>query len=326
MTEYKTQTPEAEQNKITPEIIKLKQSGVKAEVYTPEGFDPATDYETVIVWPGLGAGDSDREAGLKLFKELGTKRVVYMNTQVYGGLDKKTETPIKDFAELSRGELLANLYPREGGSGEDSETETPKLVHVGHSMGAPMAYAAAKEGDELVLAQGALFNQFEKIGLSRLARQGATVLKLCTEANQALIRGAEEGVRRGVISNAIGIGKAALSLMLSRKGGALKRVFDELVAGKSDQEVKDKALGRLTIIAGGRDSVGSKKEARRRAERLVDMQQAGVAENSMLIRGIDHLPMSSDSIIEATRMAIKHEKLDLKDDGSGIQTDWFPRE
>ena len=52
------------------EIIKLTKAGVEAQVYTPEDFDSAKDYETVIVWPGLGAGDSDEDAGGKIFKDL----------------------------------------------------------------------------------------------------------------------------------------------------------------------------------------------------------------------------------------------------------------
>lgn len=329
MSEQPKQTPELVKERITPEVIELKQSGVNAEVYTPEGFDPAADYETVVVWPGLGAGDSDQEAGLKLFEELGeTKRVVYMNTQVYGGLDKDTEKPITAYAELARDELLANLYPAEEGSGDDSDMKTPKLVHVGHSMGAPMAFAAAREGDELVLAQSALFDLFNKFGMARIARQSSTVLKLCVDANQALIRGAEEDVRSRVLGNSKGIGVAALSLVIHGKGRALVNVFNELVAGKSDEDLRAKKLGRLTIIAGGRDSVGSVDEAKRRATSPELTDQPGVIENSMLIPGIDHLPMSSGSIIEAIKMAINHEKPKhgFVDDGSGIQTSWFPGE
>lgn len=237
---------------IAEQELELEESGVRAEIYTPEGWQDE-DHSTVMVWPGLGAGDSDSGAGIKLANKLEAegKRVVYMNTQVYAGLSEDSETPIKDYAELARDELYKNWIPKGGEEGYKAKTKERRVVHVGHSMGAPMAYRAAQEGDELVLAQSALFDVFNKLGKARIMRQAGTVLRLCVEGNQAMIRDAEEGIREGVIQNSLGIGKAALSLIFRGKGMALKRVFDELVKGESDEGIISKDISHMTIVTGG---------------------------------------------------------------------------
>jgi hypothetical protein len=310
---------------ISQSELELSNAGVKAEIYTPDGWVDE-DHNTVIIWPGLGAGESDSDAGTKLANELQAegKRVIYMNTQVYGGLSNKTNTPIEDYAKLARNEL----YEKWGVSNEEQYNSKPKerkVVHVGHSMGAPMAYRAAEEGDELVLAQSALFDVFNKIGTARLIRQAATVTKLCVEANQAMIRDAEEGIREGVIDNALGIGRAASALVLDGNAGALKSVFDELVKGADSKEVIAKGISHMTIITGGRDLLGSVEGAERRVSELHRLGQPGILHTSSVVEDLDHVPMSADSIITAIGMAVRHERPkqnhrnDGSDDGSGIQ-------
>jgi hypothetical protein len=229
---------------ISPSELELSNAGVNAEIYTPDGWVDE-DHSTVIIWPGLGAGESDSTAGIKLANELQAvgKRVVYMNTQVYGGLSDETNTPIEDYAKLARDELYGIWYGNDKSHEEDNgKPEDRKVVHIGHSIGAPMAYRATQKGDELVLAQSALFDVFNEVGTARVLRQASTVLKLCVEANQAMMRDAEEGIREGVLKNSLGIGKAASSLVLDGKGMALKAVFHELVKGEDSQAVIEKGI------------------------------------------------------------------------------------